>query len=73
MISIYDSYNSGYLEAPIEVGSNRIPIKFKLTFDFFSVVILNSSISDNPINYNFNKSKTHQMSNFNIDLKIMSQ
>ena len=69
MISIYDSYNSGYLEAPIEVGINRIPIKFKLTFNYFSVVILNSSISDIPINYDFNKSKTHQMFNFKYRFK----
>ena len=69
MISIYDSYNSGYLEAPIEVGSNRIPIKFKLTLDSFSLIILNSSVSDIPINYNFNKSKTHQMFSFKYRFK----
>jgi hypothetical protein len=69
IISIYDSYNTGYLEAPIKVGSNRISIKFKLTLDSFSVIILNSSVSDIPINYNFNKSKTHQMFSFKYRFK----
>ena len=69
IISIYDSYNTGYLEAPIKVGSNRISIKFKLTLDSFSIIILNSSVSDIPINYNFNKSKTHQMFSFKYRFK----
>ena len=69
LISIYDSYNSGYLEAQIEVGSNKIPIKFKLTLDSYSIIVLNSSIMDIPINYNFNQSKTHQMFSFKYRFK----
>ena len=69
LISIYDSYNSGYLEAQIEVGSNKIPIKFKLTLDSYSIIVLNSSITDIPINYNFNQSKTHQMFSFKYRFK----
>ena len=60
-ISIFNSYNKGHLETQIEVGSNFIPINFKLTFDSFSMIILNSSIIDIPIKYNINQSKTSQM------------
>ena len=60
-ISIFNSYNKGHLEIQIEVGSNFIPINFKLTFDSFSMIIMNSSIIDMPIKYNINQSKTSQM------------
>ena len=52
IISIYESYNKGYLETQIEIGSNKVPIKFKLSFDSYSTIILNSSIIDIPIKYN---------------------
>ena len=69
IISIYESYNKGYLETQIEIGSNKVPIKFKLSFDSYSTIILNSSIIDIPIKYNINKSKTHQMFSFKFRFK----
>ena len=67
--SIFNSYNTGYLQSEIEVGSNKIPIKFKLTFDSFSLIILNSSINNIPIKYNINESKTSQMFTYKFRFK----
>ena len=69
MISIFESYNRGYLQTQIELGSNLIPIHFKLSFDSYSTIILNSSIQNIPISYNINKSKTHQMFSFKFKFK----
>ena len=54
--SIFTSYQNINLETKIKVGSRKIPINFKLTFDYFSTTLANSSVDVSNIKYNINES-----------------
>ena len=66
--SIFSSYHKGHLESQISLGSKEIPINFKLTFDYISTTISNSSIDNSNIIYNINESTTHEINETRIKL-----
>ena len=66
--SIFSSYHKGHLESQINLGSKEIPINFKLTFDYISTTISNSSIDNSNIIYNINESTTHEINETRIKL-----
>ena len=59
--SIFKYYNKGQLITSMQIGSEKINTYFQLTFNYFSTVVLNSSVIDQNSNlfYNINNSKTH--------------
>ena len=66
--SIFTSYQNINLETKIEVGSRKIPINFKLTFDYFSTTLANSSVDELNIKYNINESLYHSINETKIKL-----
>ena len=66
--SIFSSYHKGHVESQIKFGSKQIPINFKLTFDYISTTISNSSVDNLTIIYNINDSTTHEMNETRIKL-----
>ena len=66
--SIFSSYHKGHVESKIKFGSKQIPINFKLTFDYISTTISNSSVDNLTIIYNINDSTTHEMNETRIKL-----
>ena len=66
--SIFSSYHKGHLESQISLGSKEIPINFKLTFDYISTTISNSSIDNSNLIYNINESTTHEINETRIKL-----
>ena len=66
--SIFSSYHKGHLETQIKFGSKLIPINFKLTFDYISTTISNSSVDDSTIIYNINDSTTHILNETRVKL-----
>ena len=66
--SIFTSYQNINLETKIEVGSRKIPINFKLTFDYFSTTLANSSVDVSNIKYNINESLYHSINETKIKL-----
>ena len=66
--SIFSSYHKGQLETQIKFGSKQIPINFKLTFDYISTTISNSSVDISTIIYNINDSTTHILNETRVKL-----